>query len=315
MSIEDGKKMITFVVTPLNLLGKQNVEGLERVGLKAVAVNRESANTRTFKEIEEGFYSVIIINPELLMNSPEILKLWKNKRFTSHILNFIFDEGHCISQWGKFRKDYKSVGNLRYLIDEDIPFYVASATLPEGTVSEVPDVLRLRPSNTKYFLRTNDRPDIHLMVRPLSFAANSFRDLDFLIPLGDNERHHVPKFLVFFDDTKEAERATRYLQYRLPGPLRQKIRWFHSTMTPEYRADELEAFQLNKRWGLCTTDAFVSGPDLGVVSSLSRSFVPFSWTIAFGHFIISILSHTTLFSLASLHNHKVDSVYGEREEI
>ncbi|KAM6499852.1 hypothetical protein JOM56_005360 [Amanita muscaria] len=104
------------------------------------------------------------------------------------------------------------------------------------------------------------------MVRPLSFAANSFRDLDFLIPLGDNERHRVPKFLVFFDDTKEAERTTRYLQYRLPGPLRQKIRWFHSTMTPEYRADELEAFQLNKRWGLCTTDAF------GMVSTIYTSY-------------------------------------------
>ena len=55
MAQEDGKDKMSFVVTPLNLLGKQNVSILEKAGLPAVAVSKETANTKTFK------VSIIII--------------------------------------------------------------------------------------------------------------------------------------------------------------------------------------------------------------------------------------------------------------
>ena len=56
------------------------------------------------------------------------MKQWRQcgkKQVTKRILSFIFDEGHCIIQWNKFRKEYLRVGNLQYLIPEKIPFYVA----------------------------------------------------------------------------------------------------------------------------------------------------------------------------------------------
>ena len=49
MALEDGKDKMSFVVTPLNLLGKQNVMVLEEAGLPAVAVSKETANKKTFK--------------------------------------------------------------------------------------------------------------------------------------------------------------------------------------------------------------------------------------------------------------------------
>src|SRR5271168_2592432 len=49
MALEDGMDKMTIVVTPLNLLGKQNVEVLENAGLSAVAVCRLNANPETFK--------------------------------------------------------------------------------------------------------------------------------------------------------------------------------------------------------------------------------------------------------------------------
>ena len=48
-------------------------------------------------------------------------KLWRKPKVTSRILNFIFDDGHCISQWGKFGEEYLHVGSLRYLVPETIP--------------------------------------------------------------------------------------------------------------------------------------------------------------------------------------------------
>ncbi|KIL57932.1 hypothetical protein M378DRAFT_1027389, partial [Amanita muscaria Koide BX008] len=131
-------------------------------------------------DIEAGKYSVIIINPELLMGNARIKKLWKFK-FGSKILNFIFDEAHCISQWGDFRSEYRLVGELRYILNKKIPFYAVSATLPRMVLEDVRQILRLR-SDTVYLQRTTDRPDIHLMARPLSFLAKSFHDLDFLVP-------------------------------------------------------------------------------------------------------------------------------------
>ncbi|KAF8152274.1 P-loop containing nucleoside triphosphate hydrolase protein [Crassisporium funariophilum] len=79
MALEDGEDEMSMVVTPLNLLGKQNV-----------------------KAIENGNYCVVVMNPEILMGSEEVDRLWKKTAVTKRLLNFIFDEGHCIAQWGKF---------------------------------------------------------------------------------------------------------------------------------------------------------------------------------------------------------------------
>ena len=191
------------------------------------------------------------------MASEEVEKLWKKPKFTSRILNFIFDEGHCISQWGKFKKEYLHVGPLRYLISDAIPFYVASATLPASVLLDVVNILCLRSENIEHNIRSNDRPDIHLMVRSLVFPANSFKDLAFLIPTGFKEDDQpLPKFIVFFDNTKEAERATKYLRTLLPDSLRDKIMYFHSTMTQFFRVDELEAMKNSETWAMCATDAF-----------------------------------------------------------
>jgi superfamily II DNA helicase RecQ len=185
-----------------------------------------------------------VINPEILMGSDEIETMWKKPQVTKRILSFIFDEGHCISQWNKFRKEYLRIGNLRYLIPEKIPFYVASATLPPTVLLDIIEILKLCPQNTVHIIYSNDRPEIRLMVRGLVCAASSFQDLGFLIPQNFQEGDPpIPPFLVFFDNTKEAERACKYLQTLLPRSLSQKIQWFHSTMTQYFREEQVEAMK------------------------------------------------------------------------
>ena len=97
------------------------------------------------------------------MMDARVQALWKKSKFTKHILNFIFDEGHCISQWGSFRKEYLLVGNLRHLIPEVIPFYVASATLSAIVLLDVTNILHLRTgSEIVKIIWSNDRPDLRL---------------------------------------------------------------------------------------------------------------------------------------------------------
>ena len=49
MALEEGEDKMIFIVTPLNLLGKQNVKALDKAGLSAISVSSENANPATFK--------------------------------------------------------------------------------------------------------------------------------------------------------------------------------------------------------------------------------------------------------------------------
>ena len=58
------------------------------------------------------------------------------------------------------------------LCDANIPFYVASATLPPAVVHKINSILWFYYSDIKYIMFSNDHPKIHLMVCELSFPAN-----------------------------------------------------------------------------------------------------------------------------------------------
>ncbi|KAF9495465.1 hypothetical protein BDN71DRAFT_1369661, partial [Pleurotus eryngii] len=49
MALEEGHDKIIFIVTPLNLLRKQNSEQLNSAGLTAVAMSVENSSTETIK--------------------------------------------------------------------------------------------------------------------------------------------------------------------------------------------------------------------------------------------------------------------------
>ncbi|KAF9495708.1 P-loop containing nucleoside triphosphate hydrolase protein [Pleurotus eryngii] len=236
MAQEEGLKRITIVVTPLNLLGKQNAEELGKAGICAVAISRETVSPKLWKEVEQGHYQVVIINPELLLGSAEVKALWRNSHFTAWILNIIFDEGHSA-----------------------IPFYVASATLPKSVLIDIANVLRLRPEQTEYIMRSNERPEIALSVRSFVYPANTFKDLLFLLP-GEPYCETIPwKFIIFFDNIKESESAALMMRKRLRPGNQQRLVYFHLTMTPAYREEKVRCFQEGSVVGLFATDAFGDG--------------------------------------------------------
>lgn len=187
-------------------------------------------------------------------------KLWKKPQFTNRILYFVFDEGHCISQWSSFRREYLTICTLRYLIPDKIPFYIASATLPAPILLDVSDILRLRLSETEHVVLSCDRPDIHLVARPIQYSINTFHDLAFLVELPpdfiDGMMPPPAKFLVFFDSTRVAEQALYAARTNLAPELREKIRYFHAGMTQTYREEMYNALKSGHIWGLYVTTAF-----------------------------------------------------------
>ncbi|KAF5338863.1 hypothetical protein D9758_015559 [Tetrapyrgos nigripes] len=267
MSRAEGCDDIAVVVTPLNLLGKQNAIQLNDGSfLSAIAVSKENSNAQTYKDIASAKYNVVVISPELL-NEDLCQTLIKNPKFAAKIMYFVFDEAHCISQWGKtFRDQYLHVGIIRHLLPrtaKTIPFHIASATLPKTILDDVVDLLLLRPKSTEHVTMSNDRPNIDVVVRQMEHPIDTYQDLSFLIPPDFKDGDPPPpKFVVFMDNTRHAEDAVKALRELLPSCHHDKIRYFHATMTSMYRDENLEAFQKGEVWGLVVTDAFGMGIDL-----------------------------------------------------
>ncbi|KAH9951073.1 P-loop containing nucleoside triphosphate hydrolase protein [Amylocystis lapponica] len=278
MALEDGEDKMIIVVTPLNILGKQNVDLLQVAGISSTAIDATNASAEVFQAVEAGQHRVVVANPEIILQpGGHFEALLKKPKFTSRLLYVVFDEGHCVSEWSHFRAQYKDLGRLRFIIPDTIPFYVASATLPTPILVDVMEILNLRSARTQYILRSNDRPDVHLAVRKMQYAASSYNDLNFVIPNNFTESDPPPpKFLIFFDSIKEAEAAVRHLRNRLPEALRGKIKHFHSVMSPEYRSDEYEALRGGDLFGLCVTDSFGMGLDLADIKLIVQWKIPSS---------------------------------------
>lgn len=77
-----------------------------------------------------------------------------------------------------------------------------------------------------------------------------------MIPKGWQAGDSIPpKFLVFFDNKKEAESVPRFLGDRVSLELREKLPWFHAGMTSFFRVEKVASFKDGETWGLFSTDS------------------------------------------------------------
>ncbi|KAF8575767.1 hypothetical protein K439DRAFT_1369012 [Ramaria rubella] len=114
------KESIAILVTDLNILGQQTTETLCHAGIATINLTPANANNETFK-------------------------LWNYSKFSNHLAWVIFDEGHCVSQWGgTFHPEYASLFQLRFQLAKGVQFYAASATLPKDVLEDVYEKLCLK---------------------------------------------------------------------------------------------------------------------------------------------------------------------------
>ncbi|KIK11093.1 hypothetical protein PISMIDRAFT_123296, partial [Pisolithus microcarpus 441] len=262
---EDGMQI---VVTPLNLLGKQNVAYLSKAGIWAISISGETATPANFHAISTFEYRVITISPEQVMKPDGgFERLLKNPLFVTRIISIVIDEAHCLTNWGEFRPEYRELGQLRYVLPHTIPLLVTSATIMKKTLHDLTHLLHMFPSRTVVVRRSSDRPNIKIGVKKIKYALNSYADLAFLVPTGFKvDDPPLPKFLIFFDNIPDSINAACALRRRLPRELRDKIKWFNAEMSSSYKEAELEKLTSGETWGLCTTTSFGMGMDVPDIS-------------------------------------------------
>lgn len=181
-------------------------------------------------------------------------ELFKDPGFKSRLMALIFDEAHCISQWGSFRPEFREMGRLRHILQGRVPFHITSATLPEHVLSDVLNTMSIPRDNLYLMHRSNDRPNVFIAVREIKHAMDSFADLDFLVDDWASGKARPRKFIVFFNNIADSVAAGLRLRSRLPRRLRNQVKWHNSNMSSKFREDELNAFLAGRITGLLATD-------------------------------------------------------------
>ena len=149
---------LTVVISPLIALMRDQVRGLQAVGVAAGALtsgNTEDETKAVFAELNAGKLKILYLAPERLAASSMRTTLQR-----SNVISLVVDEAHCVSQWGHdFRPDYLRIGELRQSLD--VPLAAFTATADKETRQEI--IKRLFGGfPPKVFLNGFNRPNLHL---------------------------------------------------------------------------------------------------------------------------------------------------------
>ncbi|KAJ6625546.1 P-loop containing nucleoside triphosphate hydrolase protein [Mycena sp. CBHHK59/15] len=267
-------KKIIIIISPLNALEVDQAARFRKMGLSAVAVNGDTYSDAIHKGIQEFKHRVIITSPDMCLKHPKFRQLLSTPAFAKKIAAFVIDEAHCISQWGdNFRTEYAELGTLRAFVPLQVPFLVASATLPPPVLAEVRKSVHMSPDTSYHVNLGTDRPNIAWFVQHMKAGKTDLEALDFLA-VGE-----LIQSMVFFDDIDLALAALEHLRARLPRVLRGAIAVYHSRRSKRSKRIIMEKFRKGEIKLLLTTEAAGMGCDIPHVEQVVQFMMPASLSI------------------------------------
>jgi len=150
-----AKEGICLVISPLIALMKDQIENLERKGIRAISIptgTKQNELITLFDNIKFGGYKFLYISPERLQS------YFIRQKIKELNINLIaIDEAHCISEWGHdFRPSYRNIKEIR-AIKPHVNFIALTATANKKVIEDISKNLELRiPEIFKQsFLREN----------------------------------------------------------------------------------------------------------------------------------------------------------------
>jgi len=152
---------LCIVVSPLIALMQDQVDQLQKKGIKAIAIT----SAMNFREVEITFNNAIHNSYKFLYISPERIQtqLFLRKLPALKVNLIAVDEAHCISQWGyDFRPAYLSIKKIRELKPE-VPVLAVTATATQKTADDICKQLEFK--NPKIFKTSFARKNLHYQIR------------------------------------------------------------------------------------------------------------------------------------------------------
>jgi ATP-dependent DNA helicase RecQ len=152
---------VCLVVTPLIALMKDQVENLQKRGIKAMAIHSGMGGN----EMSVAFDNLVFGGYKFLYISPERLGTVQFREKLQHIKVSLIavDEAHCISQWGyDFRPSYLKLAEIREFVP-GIPVLALTATATPEVVDDIQERLLFKQKNV--FRKSFERANVVYVVR------------------------------------------------------------------------------------------------------------------------------------------------------
>jgi len=237
---------LALVITPLIALMKDQVQNLDRMGIRAIAVHAGMSR----REVDTALNNAAYGDFKFLYVSPERLgtQLFRSYLEVLNINYIVVDEAHCISQWGyDFRPDYLQIGRIRESLDVPVIALTATAT-PEVAQDIVKKLSRDEEKPSFTMLRAPfERPNISYIVRECQDKAGQLLDVCRGVP-GSG--------IVYLRNRKRCEEVAELL--RSEGI---DASFYHAGLGPLARSQRQEQWKNGSIRVMVCTNAFGMGID------------------------------------------------------
>ncbi len=235
---------LTFVVSPLIALMRDQVQQLRGHGVAAAAlnsVNSAADNAAIETALRQRRHRLVYVAPERLVRSDTHALL---RDAGANVL--AIDEAHCVSQWGHdFRPEYSDLARVANAIG-DVQLIAVTATADAPTRADI--VRKLFPAEPRIFVRSFDRPNIHLAMQR---KGNVAQQIEAMIA-----RHKGQSGVVYCSSRKGVERLSATLSAKGVAALP-----YHAGLAPEIRSAHQDEFLRRDGVVIVATIAFGMGVD------------------------------------------------------
>ncbi|KAG8944357.1 hypothetical protein FRC04_002016 [Tulasnella sp. 424] len=272
-----------LVLSPLNALQISQANAFNKMGLKAVAVNGQTASTSIFARIKAGGYQVVLTSPEMILSNEGWAQVLGDNKSMGLIEYLVVDEVHCISTWGAdFRPDYGRVSAIRSFLNRKLPVLALSATLTADVRADVRRHLGFKERRTMFINLGNNRPNICWEAVQMTGKKNDLSsDLAFMIPQDLGQDAVLEKGIVFAQSLDQCERLFYTFLDMIPNHLHPQVECYHSLRGEETKARILTEYMKaeSKIKAVFASEALAMGLDMDGVKYVGNYGCPSSLSV------------------------------------
>lgn len=276
-------RKLSLVITPLRALMQDQVENLQKRGFTTnvdyLSGDRQRPEVENiYRKIRSGELALLFITPERFRVKSFINVLYQRMEMDGGLEYIVFDEAHCISQWGQdFRPDFRSAVLKCKELREQYTFMIAmfSATVTSQVEADIrsflPNIQRLGQSADDY---NPIRQHIGISFNIVTHAdsARISEIVDFVVK--QNIDFSKSCMIIFCRTHRQCEDTADTLNKLAQKAdsnsallkCADKIGFYHAGLDADLRNDVYEQFKRVKGveplYILCATKAFGMGMDI-----------------------------------------------------
>lgn len=233
---------VTFVVSPLIALMKDQVDQLTANGINATFLNSSIVTSEFYKRLEgirQKKFKLVYVAPERLLMDGFLEKLQNIE-----ISRFAIDEAHCISEWGHdFRPEYRELSKLKIYFPK-VPVISVTATATKRVREDIVNALSL--IDHKVHVASFNRPNLsYKVVNKKNTAAQI---------CGFVENFREDSGIIYCGTRDKTEEVVRILQEEGHTAVP-----YHAGLNQEERSINQDKFIKDEVSIVCATVAFGMG--------------------------------------------------------